>query len=159
MGNDKEQTLDAHCVWKRLWVGSQPPFDRDLPKFQMLALCAAELQPPQVAFRGAILRCRLRDDVPTEYEIRCALLASQRVASHLASGKSVLVTCQAGLNRSALVAGLAMGLVSRMTAAEVMARIRGARDPNCLFNTSFQQVLHKYIGAGRRRPQSSGVDT
>lgn len=61
---------------------------------------------------------------------------AQVVAERLAEGKRVLVRCQAGLNRSSLVAALA--LVHRGAAPqEAIDAIRSARSPNCLFNRSF----------------------
>lgn len=155
MANHDHEQLDANCVAKRLWVGSKPPFDRDLPQFQTLVLCAAEIQPPTLGFRGHVLRARLRDDYPTIHEIKIALTNGREVAKHLAAGKTVLVTCSAGRNRSALVAGLAIGLLTTMSATEIMAQIRQHRDPSCLYNQGFQQVLEKYIGAGRGKPMAT----
>lgn len=63
------------------------------------------------------------------------------VADRLADGKTVLVRCQAGLNRSSLVAALAM-MRGGSTAGAAIAAIRAARSPNCLFNPSFTAFLH-----------------
>ena len=58
------------------------------------------------------------------------------VADRLDEGKRVLVRCQAGLNRSSLVAALA--LVRRgWDPQEAIDAIRAGRSPNCLFNRSF----------------------
>ena len=58
------------------------------------------------------------------------------VADRLEEGRTVLVRCQAGLNRSSLVAALA--LVHRgWRPQEAIDAIRGARSQNCLFNRSF----------------------
>ena len=58
------------------------------------------------------------------------------VAERLDEGKRVLVRCQAGLNRSSLVAALA--LVERgAVPQEAVDAIRAARSQNCLFNRSF----------------------
>ena len=58
------------------------------------------------------------------------------VAERLDEGKRVLVRCQAGLNRSSLVAALA--LVHRGSSPQgAIDAIRAGRSPNCLFNRSF----------------------
>ena len=58
------------------------------------------------------------------------------VADRLDEGKQVLVRCQAGLNRSSLVAALALVQRGWEPQAAIDA-IRAARSPNCLFNRSF----------------------
>ena len=61
---------------------------------------------------------------------------AQVVADRLDEGKRVLVRCQAGLNRSSLVAALA--LVHRGSSPQAaIDAIRAGRSPNCLFNRSF----------------------
>lgn len=68
------------------------------------------------------------------------------VAERLEQGRTVLVRCQAGLNRSSLVAALA--LVKRGWAPqEAIDAIRAARSPNCLFNRSF--IAHVLDAASR----------
>lgn len=58
------------------------------------------------------------------------------VAARLDEGRTVLVRCQAGLNRSSLVAALA--LVHRgWEPQSAIDAIRAARSQNCLFNRSF----------------------
>ena len=63
---------------------------------------------------------------------RLAALAAQRVDE----GRRVLVRCQAGLNRSSLVAALAMVELG-VDPQDAIDRIRAARHVNCLFNRSF----------------------
>ena len=72
---------------------------------------------------------------------RLAALAAERVAA----GKRVLVRCQAGLNRSSLVAALAMVRLG-VPPQDAIDRIRAARHVNCLFNRSF--VAHVRAAAG-----------
>lgn len=151
MNNDVHAPLDANCVAKRLWVGSVPPFDRDLPGFDVLALCARELQPATLAFHGHVLRCPIPDDTLSSAQVNLALITGCRVAAHLAAGKRVLVTCQAGINRSALVAAIGIGTLTRMSADHIVSMIRTRRSPNCLCNPHFQQILKTYIGNGRER--------
>ena len=69
------------------------------------------------------------------------------VAERLDEGKRVLVRCQAGLNRSSLVAALA--LVHRgVSPQEAIDAIRAGRSPNCLFNRSFTAHVLAAPGAG-----------
>jgi protein-tyrosine phosphatase len=144
-----ETPLDASNIVRRLWIGGVPPFDRHLPEFDVLVLCARELQPESLAFRGTVIRCPIRDADPTELEHKTVLAAGRAVAKALVGGHRVLVTCAAGRNRSGLVTGLALGLVTRMSATEIIALIRARRRPDCLTNPAFQRVLTQAVGAGR----------
>lgn len=148
-----EQPLDASNVAPRLWVGGRPPFERDLPEFDMLVLCARELQPPDTAFHGRVVRCPIPDDVLTNAELTRVIAASKAAAEALAAGQRVLVTCQAGRNRSALVASLALARVTTMGAEELIKLMRDRRTPSALSNAHFQQLLRALVGAGRELPQ------
>src|SRR5690349_1357478 len=72
----QDQKLDASNVATRLWIGGRPPFDRDLPGFDLLVLCARELQPDHVAFHGTVIRCPLRDDILDHPELTRAVLTA-----------------------------------------------------------------------------------
>ena len=144
-------TLDASNITRRLWVGARPPFDRDLPDFDVLVLCAAEIQPERdrIAFSKAVVRAPIPDAVLDRHELSSAILAARRAARALASGQRVLVTCRAGLNRSALVASLALGLVTRIGPAEVSELMRDRRSPEALGNPHFCLLIHRFVGARR----------
>lgn len=148
--------LDCSNVAKRLWVGAAPPFDRHLPEFDALVLCAQELQPQVVAFRGQLLRCPLPDGELTTAQTRMALEMGRTVANLLHDGKTVLVTCAQGINRSALVAGLGIGLVTYLSADQILLLMRTRRHSDCLFNKHFRMILRRYIGEGRRPKKSGG---
>lgn len=147
--NSVTEAIDASNVARRLWVGGAPPVDRDLPEFDLLVLCAREFQPEVVAFRRRIIRCPIIDGHLTHRETLRVLGAGRRVADTLASGRTVLVTCMQGRNRSALVASLGLGLVTRMSSDELVALMRAKRMPTCLSNPEFQAILRRYIGDGR----------
>jgi hypothetical protein len=147
-GGDK---LDASNIVPRLWVGGRPAFDRDLPDFDILVLCARELQPEHVAFHGLVVRCPIPDGHLTDGEVSRALMAAKMVADYLVGRKRVLVTCSAGMNRSALVASLGLGRVTRWSAADLVRLMRSRRHPNALYNQHFQDLLKKFVGAGRQR--------
>jgi hypothetical protein len=59
----------------------------------------------------------------------------------IASGKKVLIHCQAGLNRSSLLAALVLMRVQGLNGPQAMARIRERRSPDALCNTTFAAFL------------------
>jgi predicted protein tyrosine phosphatase len=141
-------------VDSRIWVGGfesvqvcafvQPPFS-------MLVLCARELQPEakDLAFKGKIIRPAFDDKNPiTANEALRAIDAANAVADAVEKKQNVLVTCAAGLNRSALVAALAMvRLHPNMKADNIIAQIRKARSRGgmnyALFNDHFVEMIQK----------------
>ncbi len=142
--------LDASNIAPRLWMGSKPPFDRDLPKVDMLVLAARELQPASAAFHGQIYRCPLIDDHLELDSIARALQCAHTVAKFLLQKKTVLVTCSQGRNRSGLITGLALGYITRMKADEIVDLIRARRKTSgVLSNEAFVGYLRKYIDPKR----------
>lgn len=140
-GNSPEQPLDASNVARRLWVGGRPPLERDLPDFDVLVLCAREIQPAMVAFARTVIRVPLPDAELTGGEIRRAVSGGKLVGKSLAAGCRVLVTCAMGINRSALVASIGLGTVNRLTADQLIALMRRRRHPDALGNEHFQKIL------------------
>jgi len=148
-----EEHLDASNVAERLWVGARPPADRRLERFTLVVLCAREYQPTEVAWTGRVTRARLDDDFgepPTPTEIQEAVIAARAVATELHGGGQALVTCAMGLNRSALVASMAL-LMSQplLTPAHVVYLMRRQRNPHCLSNPHFQELLDRLWSSAR----------
>lgn len=143
--------LDADHVYPRLWIGARPPVDSPLPGYSLVALCAGEYQPTDLAFRGAVVRARLRDAAPTPDEMRAAAAAATQVAAALRRGGRCLVTCHAGLNRSAFVAGLALIQVCRMPADEMIVMFRRCRSEDVLHNPHFVEILRRFSAVRRSR--------
>lgn len=149
---------DADEVAPRLYVGSKPP---PIPygQYDTIVLAAIEYQPPASWFEGTEVIHAPFDDAPTRRmysnEIVTATNAAQLVARRLREGRRVLVTCAMGINRSALIAALAMHEVWGMSAEEILARIRRARSPWALSNGNFVQLLRAVIDAKRSRDQAS----
>jgi Dual specificity phosphatase, catalytic domain len=138
--------LNASNVWPRVWVGGEPPFDRRLPHFSMVVLCAREIQPEarEVAWEGRIVRARLVDDYLERRELQDAVAAARAVADEIRKGGRVLVTCAAGRNRSALVAAMAILMrTPRATPNHVIQVIRRRRNPDCLTNPHFAEILRR----------------
>lgn len=150
----KRKPYDASVIAPRLWIGAKPPFDRDLPNIDLLVLCAAELQPERLAFHGKIVRCPIPDDVLNQKERKMVVMASVLVARAVAQGQRALVTCAAGMNRSALVVALTLGHLTTMDSSKVIEHIRKHRHPKALYNEHFQKLIHVIVADGRpRRPR------
>lgn len=141
----QDHALDASNVATRLWIGGRPPFDRDLPDFDILVLCAQEIQPGQMAFHGQVLRCPVPDGALDHAELTRVVLTARAVGDALVAKKRALVTCSAGINRSALVAALAIGRVTRMAPDAIISLIRQRRSPQALFNTHFQDIIRRLV--------------
>lgn len=136
--------LDASNIVRRIWVGSAPPMDRRLPHFSMVVLCAAEIQPQATTWGCRVVRVGIPDDALSRPELRRAVLGARAVVDEVQHGGRALVTCAAGRNRSALVAGIAIiQLAPRMTADDVVELIRGRRSPDCLSNPHFREILRR----------------
>ncbi len=142
-------TLDASNITPRLWMGGMPPIDRAIAA-DMLVLCAQEVQPQALAFRGTVLRCPIPDDTLERHELELVKLIASQVGHAIITGKKALVTCYAGLNRSALVTAFTLGFATRMSAEEIITRIRQRRGKDgVLSNPAFVKYIRDHIGAGR----------
>jgi protein-tyrosine phosphatase len=135
-----------------LFIGSKPTPGRHA-EFDTIVLAAMEYQPPAKLFPGAEVIHVPLDDAPNrplrEDEIAAATKAGSRVARRLRAGRRVLVTCQMGLNRSSLVAALALHEVHGMSADEIVSRVRRARGQWALSNPNFERLLRTAIDVRR----------
>jgi protein-tyrosine phosphatase len=133
---------DRNEISPGLWVGSAPEPQDSLQVFDVLVLCAEEVQPLRGRFRGEVIRTGFRDTPwPEAKDVAIILKAARKVAARLAAKKVVLVTCAAGLNRSALVAGLALRMVTKTAPNQILLRIRRRRSPDALRNPAFEKLL------------------
>ena len=140
--------MRASEVAPRLFVGSKPlPGRHD--DVDVIVLAAMEYQPPAKLFPGVEVLHAPLDDAPgrsmRQDEIAEATKTAGRVARRLRGGPRVLVTCAMGLNRSALVAALAMHEVYGMSADEIILRLRRARGAWALSNPNFEKLLRVVI--------------
>lgn len=134
--------MNANKVKGLLWVGGKfSPLLR-LRGFDMVVLCANELQYRLPNFKGKVIHAGF-DDSPdfTRQEKRVAYEAGQRVAYALSRGQKVLVTCHMGWNRSGLVAGLALKKVTDYSPHQIIHLIRKARGPDAMSNPVFVRFL------------------
>lgn len=136
--------IDANRVGTRLWIGSRPAPGPGLAAagFQELILCAEEYQPSASEFPGlrAVVHAGIDDHEPTNEEIRIATRAARRAAQGVRQGSRVLVTCQAGLNRSGLVTALAVHELTGWSGKRCGDLVRSER-PGALSNQHFRALL------------------
>jgi protein-tyrosine phosphatase len=78
------------------------------------------------------------EDVPTLHKLHAV---AKLGASLVAAGERVLIHCQMGLNRSALVAGLVL-VYSGLSGADAVARLQ-LRRPGALYNEAFAEYLRQ----------------
>lgn len=86
------------------------------------------------------LRTGIMDGIPTPEELELVMEAVAWGYKRWTSGRKVLVRCQAGMNRSSLVAALIL-MENGMRAGEAIQAIRTQRSRHCLFNEEFVRVL------------------
>jgi protein-tyrosine phosphatase len=142
--------MDTSNITRRLWVGAAPPFDRDLPDFDVLVLCAREIQPERLAFHGVVVRCPIADGVLDNHEVVRVLVSARVVATALATRRRVLVTCADGRNRAPLVASMALARLTRMSSDDLVRLMRARRHPEALSNAYFRELLSRIVGTGLR---------
>lgn len=145
----KRKPYDATPVAPRLWIGSKPPFDRDMTNVDIVVLCAAELQPDRMAFHGQIVRCPIPDDVLEPPQLRMVMQTAVATAKAIIAGKRVLVTCAQGRNRSAFVVAFALHQLTTMSGEQIIAHIRKHRGETCLYNPWFAAKVVEIVGDGR----------
>lgn len=154
-------TLDANCVVGTLFQGSFPnpgPFVGQT--FDVLVLCAKELQPMAAAYpKVRVLYCPLDDSGKpmTREEMRRTAKTAKLVRTALDLGQRCLVTCAMGLNRSGLVSALSLmmpvqrGHLVRTTPSclssdQAIALVRKARGMWALSNMEFVRTLARTDG-------------
>lgn len=140
----RSPTVDASQVAPGLWIGARPS-PGHYRWLGVIVLAAREWQPPSFTYPNvAVLHVPLTDDpsrpMPTA-QADSAISAARTVARYLRAGQRVLVTCHLGLNRSSLIAGLAMRLAYGTKVDNVIAALREARGPQALRNPHFVRLL------------------
>lgn len=132
--------IDAHRIAPKLWVGSAPEEDA-CRVFDVVVLCAEEYQP---ALSCAVYVGFNDTQTPSTRDVKQAVRAAKVVAAERAKGKRVLVTCAAGVNRSALVAAMAL-LIEGSSARSAIRALRKHRKPpngmTPLRNRAFVRLL------------------
>lgn len=133
--------IDATRIAPKLYQGSYP-VTALRPMFDVLVLCAKELQHRSPEPGLTIVHCPLEDDGSpmTRSEWYRAYTTSEVVARYLAGGKRVLVTCAAGRNRSGLVCALTLYRLTALDGEQCIQQIQ-ARRRDALQNDFFVAAL------------------
>lgn len=145
---DLDFDIDAHEIAPGLYQGSYPPEGKRLKElgFAAVVLCAKHLQTPAERFEGVdVIHAPNTDDLwhqPSEKSLQIVKDAAGEVVSRVESGQVVLVTCQAGLNRSGFVTAMALHLMHGWGGDRCVDHVRASR-PEALFNEQFVKVLRQ----------------
>ncbi len=145
----------ATHIAPRLWQGGFPlvPMTVAASGFDMIVLCAEELQPDKVPcnFSGCVVVCAPLDDTDEPDKVpgivEAAANAANVVVDALGRGQRVLVTCAKGRNRSGLVVALVLVAHLRISGREARERVQTLR-PNALTNGAFAAFLDKVPPGG-----------
>lgn len=139
-------TLDANRLTDRLWQGSAPPAGDLLGKlgFDVVVLCADDVALTQADFPGVtVVQIATKDEKAAPVSAEHARLAHEAAAQavqHHRDGKTVLVTCLGGFNRSGLVSALVLHELLGWPYARCVRHIQEARD-FALHNKFFVRYL------------------
>jgi protein-tyrosine phosphatase len=120
--------------------------------FDVVVLCAWGHQPDRRAFPRTmrVVYAPMDDATLSQHDAYVAEVASAIAARELARGRRVLVTCQAGWNRSGLVSALTLTKLYGWPGKYAVDRVKAARE-NALQNQSFVDYLSQIPG---RRPET-----
>lgn len=141
----RSRQLNCDKITDGLYQGSWPPFGDELAKrgFNVLVLCAEENQHDDMYFDLNVICAPGEDDTRPERMMKYLptwMLAAQRTAQQVKLGKTALVTCMAGLNRSGMVTAMTLYLLTGWSGADIVEHIQAAR-ADALCNPTFAQWL------------------
>ena len=136
---------DFDPIIQNLYQGAAPPYGETVAKlgFDTLVLCANENQHKDLYPGVEVVLApgdddarvnRMMRDLPTWQH------AAQIVAERVASGKKVLVTCVAGLNRSGMVTALALRQITGWSGEDIVEHIQASREM-ALCNDTFADYI------------------
>lgn len=133
---------DANEVAPGIYVGSRPDYE-ECRSYEVIVFAAKEYQPSATDFPGIkIIHAPMDDTDPMSKEdTTTALRTAMTVAALRRKGNRVLVTCWAGLNRSGLIAALALKLLYKTNATQAIQRVRNARGPWAISNNAFVRLI------------------
>lgn len=138
--------IDATRVGSKLYIGSRPGPELLKHGFDVVVLCAKERQDvwPDIH----TIRVPFNDSELSYRTYTRAVKAAMAVTRYRLAGQRVLVTCNMGVNRSALVAALSLMQLERLSARDVLERIRRLRGPHVQFvplsNPDFEEALYHF---------------
>ena len=142
------KSIDASRIIPHLAIGSVPPSGDLLREYGVgvLVLAAKEAQPASREFPGvevihAPYADRFFEPLAAATSKRVVQVA-KLVAERVKAGQNVLVTCMMGLNRSGLIAGLALRFLG-MSGREAVDQIRLNR-AGALSNPTFRRMVLEF---------------
>jgi hypothetical protein len=122
-----------------VWMGGTPATAGNLaPEFDTI-VCLYPWEKYRTLANTVKVEAWLYDDASGQPDSDVVNMLAEFVNAALARG-SVLVHCQAGLNRSSLVTARAL-MLNGMKADDAIALIREKRSPECLCNRTFEAWL------------------
>lgn len=142
--------MNASKILPGLFQGGAPASASQVSAagFQLLVLCAREVQPTAHALNDlTVLRCPLDDnDVPIDNATWSQIWKTGHEVAHAVEDhRAVLVTCAQGLNRSGIVTGVAVHLLTGWEGKRVVEHIQRRRD-GALFNQTFATAIRQLRG-------------
>lgn len=135
----------ANKILKGLYLGGAPPPGDGLAKngVNVLVLTAAQNQDVD-QYPGVLVICAPGDDDARPHRLKRFLgdwkSAAAQVVSHVLAGRTVLVTCMAGQNRSALITALAVRELTGWSGQRIVDHIRLNR-AGALNNLTFANYI------------------
>jgi hypothetical protein len=138
--------LSASKIFTRLYQGPYPPYGYLAQRAgaDIVVFCARELQPdPPHCLGTQPVYVPLHDDIEHSAEAyTLARQASRWLYNEWRKGKTILVTCAQGRNRSGLVMALLLMRITNAPPAEVIDHIKGHRK-DALTNSAFvRRLMH-----------------
>jgi protein-tyrosine phosphatase len=135
----------ADKIVDRLYQGSRPPAGDGLKNagVDVLVLCAREWQDAD-AYEGLEVICAPGDDDSRAHRMAKFLptwkAAARQVVEHVKAGRTVLVTCMAGLNRSGMVTALALTELTNLSGEKIVELVQSRRT-DALCNPTFASYI------------------
>lgn len=146
---------DFDLIAPRLAQGAYPePPSEAFMHFDVVVFCAKELQPRNVKHHSnqVAVFCPMDDDPYRPIDQKSAQVIhglSRKLSSYIQSGKSVLVTCAQGMNRSGLITGLTMVYLG-WSGVDAVQTIRAKRRQSDGMTALFNPIFAQYVIASRR---------
>lgn len=135
--------LDANRISSRLWQGSYPGLHSVREAgVDVLVLCAVERQ--AYSHRDVRVIRAPMDDCSVVLAETVNQAVSHAIAAHK-KGKRVLVTCNAGLNRSGLVVAVMLTRLYGISGYDAVKQVQRCR-PGALFNPTFVEYVRRIPG-------------
>lgn len=137
--------LDANEIIPGLWVGSKPPKGEFLYKnnYTHVVLCCPDYQLPAKDFPNVnVIHCPFEDNynIMNNTTMVLVFVTAKLIAETHKNGGKILVTCYAGLNRSALLAALALRILGYSPFFAIES-LRENRNKRCLENKIFERLV------------------